>query len=473
MLNRFSVFSVGLPATVHERALKHLLRADGQEDVCFGLWIPSQGRRRLTGLVSELVLPTDGERYVRGIVTFTPEYFLRAFSLARKKGTGLVLMHSHPGSGWQRLSKDDFSGEARHSGAVLAGTGLPLLGMTVGSDGAWSGRFWRQVKASNYDPAWCESVRVAGESLEITWHPQLRPAPWPRPELERSIGVWGQKGQAEIASLHVGIVGLGNVGSIVSEALARMGVEQLSLIDYDEVEVLNLDRILGATHRDIGRLKIDVAAENACRSSTADRIRINRCEASVVEDEGYHAALDCDVLFSCVDRPWARRVLNHVAYAHTIPVVDGGILVRVRGEEFVGADWHVHTAGPGRKCLECVGAFDPSLVGVERDGLLEDPSYLNQLDPNHILLRHENVFPFGLNVASLEVLQMAALVVGPRHNLGNQNYHHPYGIIDKTIDEGCSESCLYCGLVATGDSQFTVTGLDYGAERHRERVCKH
>ena len=119
-------------------------------------------------------------------------------------------------------------------------------------------------------------------------------------ELDRSVGIWGRVGQAQIAGLHIGIIGLGSVGSIVCDALARMGVEHLTLIDYDESERLNLDRVLGSSHRYIGRLKIDIAAENPLRSSTAGRMQIDRYEASIVEEEGYRAGLDCDLLISCV-----------------------------------------------------------------------------------------------------------------------------------------------------------------------------
>jgi hypothetical protein len=105
--------------------------------------------------------------------------------------------------------------------------------------------------------------------------------------------------------------------------------------------------------------------------------------------------------------------------------------------------------------MECLKAFDPSLVTLERDGLLDDPSYLEQLDKEHVLLRHENVFPFSLNVASLEVLQMTQLLLGPIPNVGNQNYHYITGTLDRTDDNGCEESCIYPPLLATGDSQYS------------------
>jgi molybdopterin/thiamine biosynthesis adenylyltransferase len=472
MVDKFSQFAAAFPESVAELASSHLLRADGQEDLCFALWNPSEGRNRFTALISEIILPEQGDRDVHGNVSFSPEYFARVISIAIKKRSGLALMHSHQWPGWQALSRDDFNAEAGHAGAVAAATDLPFLGLTVGSDDAWSARFWRRIRPRQYEPAWCETVRVAGRRLKMTYYPALWPEYEPGEELDRSVGVWGLKAQAVISRLHYGIIGLGSVGSIVAETLARMGAERLSLIDYDVIERINLDRILGATQRDIGRTKVDIAAENALRSATARRLRVDRYDASIVEESGYRAALNCDVLFSCVDRPWPRRVLNHIAYAHMIPVVDGGILVRVKGAALIGADWNVHTVGPGRRCLECLKAFDPSVVSMERDGLLDDPSYLEQLDPDHVLLRHENVFPFSLNVASLEVLQMTQLVTGSIPNVGNQNYHYVTGSLDRIDDKGCDLSCLYPPLIASGDTLCsTFIGLDHGAAKHKRKTC--
>ena len=472
MLNDYPCFSVSLPAALHRRAFEHLVRSDHQEDVCFALWNPSRGRGRLSALLSEIIIPENNERRVRGNVSFSADYFSRALSLAIARQSGLALMHSHLGPGWQGLSWQDHEAESSHAGSVTAATGFPFLGMTLGTDGAWSARFWKRAAVRTYSPAWCESVRVVGKSLEITFHAQQKPVPRPLERLKRTIGVWGCRGQAQIARLHVGIVGLGSVGSIVCELLARMGIQWLTLIDFDRVEDLNLDRILNATGEDVGRLKIDVARNAAEKNHTATSIKIDCIEASIAESEGYEAALDCDVLFSCVDRHWPRRILNHISYAHLIPVIDGGILVRLRRERLLGSDWHVHTVGPERRCLECWGAFDPSVVGLERDGLLEDPSYIEQLAADDQLLRHENVIPFSISVAGLEVLQMVALMLGPLYNLGDQNYHFVTGTLDRTEDDGCIDGCPYTTLTGTGDRICRPTARDLSAERARQR-CAH
>src|SRR5690606_6836173 len=144
----------------------------------------------------------------------------------------------------------------------------------------------------------------------------------------RTISAWGSKNQEDLSRLRVGIVGLGSVGSIVAEILARTGIANFTLIDFDAVEEKNLDRLTNVFKEDIGRAKVFAIADGIRRSGTAPHIKIQCCEYSICEKDGFETALNCDVLFSCVDRPWPRQVLNFIAYAHLIPVIDGGIFVR-------------------------------------------------------------------------------------------------------------------------------------------------
>jgi len=397
---------------IDRQACAHLLRADGQEDLCFALWRPSHGAERLTALVHALILPTGDERHVHGNASFEPAYFERAISVARAADCGLALMHSHPeGAGWQGMSKDDVSTESGRAAAVYAATGLPFVGLTIaGVDSSWSARFWERTAPRTYQRRDCISTRVVGGALRVAFNDRLSPPPAATDEQVRTISAWGEEKQAIIARLRFGVVGAGSVGGFIAEALARTGAQRIAIIDFDTIERKNLDRLCYATRDDIGEKKAARLARRLTEIATAADFQATPIDAAVFEPDGWSAALDCDILFSCVDRPWGRQTLNLIAYAHLIPVVDGGVLVKVnRRKALVRADWRAHVAMPGRRCLECLGQYDPGHVQMERQGQLDDPSYIQGLDADHILKAGQNVSAFSMACASLQLLQMLAL----------------------------------------------------------------
>jgi molybdopterin/thiamine biosynthesis adenylyltransferase len=467
-------FSAAMSEDVNRQLLEHLLQwGEDQEDLTFALWTPSISSGRLTALVHTPILPGINDRVLHGNVAFNQEYLERALAQAAREGTGLAFLHSHPVPGWQDMSRDDVVAEQQRLAGCVAGmTDLPLLGLTCGIDGTWSARFWFYVGSKRYERRWCESVRVAGRRLKCDFNDALVWPPEYREQFKRTRTVWGVEGHKHLARLRVGIVGLGSVGMAVAEGLARSGIERFVLVDFDEVQQHNLDRLQGTSNTaDVGRWKVDVAGDLIQRSATAHSVEVRKVPHSVVEEEGYRAALDCDVIFSCVDRPRARQILNHVAYAHLIPVLDGGIAVRFRDGEFRGAEWQAQTVAPGLACLECLGAFQSGDADTERNGLLDDPSYMQGLPADHRLKRSENVYPFSTNLASMEVMQFIALAAGlPQLDAGRvQRFYLVPGMMESQESHACNPSCDISNLVATGDTAFLLTGFDHAAAIARVR----
>lgn len=452
----------------HQDLFNHLIRKDGDEDLCFATYIPSIGDKRYSGIISEVILPEDGDRLVHGNVGFLPKYFERVLKIAIERKEGIVFLHSHPFSGWQGMSDDDINTETIISPAIFASTGLPLLGLTLGTDSSWSARFWMKDKVikRKYNRNWCETVRIIGKALKITFNDNLIVPNFDSNKQLRTISAWGERTQEDLSRLRIGIVGLGSVGSIVAEILARTGISNFTLIDFDSVEEKNLDRLTNVFKSDIGRAKVIAVKDGIFRSATSPNIDVDCCEYSVCEKEGFEKALNCDIIFSCVDRPWARQVLNFIAYAHLIPVIDGGIMVRTnkRNTKIIGSDWKAQTIGYSRACLECLGQYKTENANLEKLGMMDDPAYIKGLKESSFIDAHENVFVFSSHLASMEVLQMLSLFIAPSGvaDVGQQLHHFVTGNMEVDTSKVCNENCYFTTVIGKGD----YSGLEVFAKHN-------
>lgn len=452
-------YSALMTSEIHEKLMEHLIRPDGQEDLCFATYLPSTGSDRQGGILQELILPEPDERNVHGNVGFLPEYVERALQFARTRNAGLAFLHSHPVEGWQGMSTDDIVAEqTRLAPCAYAITGLPLLGLTAGTDGSWSARYWLKdpTQKRTYNRFWCEAVRVVGKQLQITYNDFLHVPSFNARKQLRTISAWGKKSQEDLSRLRIGIVGLGSVGSVVAEILARTGIANIVLVDFDGVEEKNLDRLTGVFPEDIGKSKVSAIGIAIKRSATAPLVRVEEVEHSICEKEGFDSALNCDILFSCVDRPWPRQVLNFISYAHLIPVIDGGILVRTNktNTRMLGADWKAQTVGYKRACLECLGQYKPSNAALEQAGKLDDPDYIQGIPPGNRAFfdAHENVYAFSSHLASMEVLQMLSLFLAPGgvSDVGQQMHHQVTGRMD-IENKICNDNCFFPTVIGKAD----------------------
>ena len=150
-------YSVVVPGEFQQVLVNHLLRDDGQEDLCFATYVPSTGNDRISAILTGVILPEEEERNIHGNVGYFPEYVERVMRIVRESGDGLVFLHSHPAPGWQSMSNDDILAEKRLSRSAYSSVGLPLLGMTLGNDESWSARFWMKNRKEKYiyECFWC------------------------------------------------------------------------------------------------------------------------------------------------------------------------------------------------------------------------------------------------------------------------------------------------------------------------------
>ncbi|GGJ36228.1 ThiF family adenylyltransferase [Paenarthrobacter histidinolovorans] len=449
-------YSVAMAGEVEAAMRDHLIREDGQEDVLAATYVLSTGVERRTALIRSVILPNEGDRHVHGNASFTSGYVLRASNEARAAGHGLVLLHSHPASrGWQFLSDMDWDTESEYERVARAITKMPLLGMTLGGrDTSWSARFWFDRKV----PTWAESVRSVSPKLSVTWNDELRRIPVNTRSQQRTVSSWGERSQASIARLRVLVVGGGSVGLDIAQRLAATGLTTVGVMDYDAVEAVNLDRMIGATRLDaaLGRSKVDVAARLMRSSATAESFEIRRHETSITDPVGVSAALDYDVIFSCVDRPWPRAVLNALAYTDLIPVIDGGIALDTFADgRMRNGIWRAHTLVPGRPCMACIGQLVVGEIQLDKQGLLDDPVYI--AGTGRELPSRQNVAALSASVSAALLAQFVSLTAHP----GGRGVPAPlrHVLSTHTLEHSPATTGLYCAYekaTASGDTRTTV-----------------
>ncbi|MGC9221842.1 MAG: HesA/MoeB/ThiF family protein, partial [Solirubrobacteraceae bacterium] len=454
--------SIAMTGATDALLRSHLLRDDHQEDLCFVLYRPSTGTTRTTALIHDVILPRDDERNIHGNASFNAQYFLRALQAAEDAVCGLGLAHSHPHAyGWQGMSADGIDAERGHAPQAWSVTDLPLLGLTLAGDGSWSGRQWIRAGRAQYERVDGTTVRVVADQLQVTYVPSQERILEYDDRMLRTVSAWGTAAQQKLSGLHLGVVGLGSVGMLVAEGLVRTGVGKLTLIDFDTVPTHNLDRLAHANRWDVANAtaKVNVAKQALEALAPVAGVEIDAVPQSIVEPAGFARALDCDVLFSCVDRPWPRQVLDHAAFAHLIPVVDGGISVGAI-PQFTRADWKVQISTPQRRCLECCGQYLAADVALERSGDLDDSSYIDRLPADHHLRASENVYAFSANLASMEVLQFLSMVIGPLgfSDVGEWNFHFVNGRLDVTEGASCDPYCIHRTMIADSDVADAPTG---------------
>ncbi len=80
-------------------------------------------------------------------------------------------------------------------------------------------------------------------------------------QFSRTELLLGGDAMAKLAAARVAVFGVGGVGGYTVEALARSGIGAIDLIDNDTVCLSNINRQIIATHKTIGKFKVDAAEE--------------------------------------------------------------------------------------------------------------------------------------------------------------------------------------------------------------------
>jgi len=133
----------------------------------------------------------------------------------------------------------------------------------------------------------------------------------------------GEAGQQLLGQKHVLIIGVGTLGTLSSEALARAGVGTLTLVDRDYIEWSNLQRQQLFTEADAtNRIPKAIAAAKRLREINSE-IDIRSHIADVTPEEMERLVEGVDLILDATDNFDIRMIINDAAQKYNIPWIYG------------------------------------------------------------------------------------------------------------------------------------------------------
>lgn len=131
-------------------------------------------------------------------------------------------------------------------------------------------------------------------------------------------------GQQRLRAAHALIIGMGGLGSAAGMYLTSAGIGCLTIVDYDHVELSNLQRQIIYDSNDIGRAKVEAAAERL-RTLNPD-VQINpindRLDMTALENK----IADVDLVIDCCDNFQTRFMINAACRLHGKPLVSAAAI---------------------------------------------------------------------------------------------------------------------------------------------------
>jgi molybdopterin-synthase adenylyltransferase len=205
------------------------------------------------------------------------------------------------------------------------------------------------------------------------------------------LRVMGEQGQERIARSRVLVAGLGALGSLIADLLARAGVGFLRIVDMDAPELHNLHRQLLYNESDVAAgLSKAEAAKRRLRAACSS-VEVEAIQTVIGPDNAWELTDGVDLVVDALDNATARFPINDAILERRIPYVFGGAV------ETVG---NVMTIIPGETpCLRCLWP-DPAAVA------------------DHARASTVGVLSSAATaVASIEVTEAIKILVGCRENI--------------------------------------------------------
>lgn len=351
---------IRIPKSIHERMIMDLQRphdfAYERIGFLYAKTVPTADNSKL--VLGFEYIPVDDENYiddptVGAKINATAIRKAMQGSLDMDCGCFHVHMHKHKGKPFPSLT-DSKSNPGLISGLSNAASKYANGVIILSNDG-----FYTEVKIDGIKkPIEASAISVVGDSLAI----QFDRMP------SRLSGMFDRQSFLGSTSSHifnhirVGIVGYGGGGSHIGQQLAHLGVRNIMIFDYDQIESSNLNRLVGGTSLDVEK----GVAKTAIAKRTIKGI-IPSAKPVLVQSkwqETPEMLRSCDVIFGCVDSYTERDQLEGECRRFLIPLIDIGMDVHKYHEEY-SMSGQVIVSTPEKACMRCVGFLTEEKLALE------------------------------------------------------------------------------------------------------------
>jgi molybdopterin/thiamine biosynthesis adenylyltransferase len=432
-------WSLTLPPLLWDELSRHLFREDRNEHGAVILAGLSTGPRGPRLLGRELIAAVADIDYIEGTTGYralAPEFVRDAAVRARDEQLAYLAVHNHFGTNRVGFSRIDLASHERGYPALKQITGQ-LVGAVVFTPQAAAGDLWLpdDTRAS------LAEVVIPDNNL-IRLRPQPAPPAQADPHHGRQALLFGDRGQETLTRMRVAVVGLGGVGSLIVELLARLGVGELVLIDGDSVDVTNLPRLVAAERGDIGKFKTELAARNATRANPHITLTVipERVEGSAARE----ALAACDWIFLVADTAVARHWVNDTVHRHLIPATQAGVKIPVDKTGNVG---QIHAVSrilrPGHGCMWCNELIDATELAIDMhpDTEREQARYVQGVTAPSVITLN--------SLAVAEAVDHFMLAVTALHTNDSDHaeiLHRPRSRDRDLLEPKQNSACLTCSL---------------------------
>jgi molybdopterin-synthase adenylyltransferase len=253
----------------------------------------------------------------------------------------------------------------------------------------------------------------------------------------------GFTGMEKLRNATVCVVGAGGIGNPVATLLCAMGVGKLRIIDRDVIEISNLHRQHLYSEDDIGKVKVEVAAERLQKINPA--VQIEAMPISVTKYNAESVVEGSDVVIDALDSIEARYALNDACLKHKLPFIYAGAL---------GMLGSLCTILPSQSaCLRCIfpQLAEEDMPTCSTEGV--HPSILYM-------------------IGGLQVSEAVKIITGQKPSLVDKLlYIDLSNLIMEKVQMSRHEACPSCGSAANTSKSLQDVKIVAGDQLFVEELC--